>query len=232
MKLKTLKIFIILICHSIFIFDTLIPLTLYGSSELNYFSITVLATFIILLIIFKKNSKAINNLLSINILLLIPSLIMCFLYDIGESSYTTDIDNYMSFDNEEIMNDVNYFPKEINGEVGWYYYYYDIFMTENTSSYEVSLKIFYDAVSWEKVKQEINMNFSNKECIVENGTSSIIIFRHLDEENLDFIRSGKCQFVIINEEDKSIIYECLNIRDKVTKNKLYYYERNLFEYLN
>ena len=155
---------------------------------------------------------------------------MCFLYDIGETSYTNDIDNYMKFDTSEVMNDAQFFPKEINGEVEWYYYYYDIFMTSDTSSYEISLKLLYDDVSWEQVKQEMNEEFSNKELIVKEGIYSIIIYKQFDENDFDFIRRGKAQFIIINEEEKSIIYESINIRDKVFKNKLYYYEKNLFLY--
>ena len=230
MKIKLFKICIIIMSHIIFIFDILRPLTLYGKPEVNFFSLTILVAFIILLIIFRKNIKVTNNILNVNILLLIPSILMCFLYDIGETSYTNDIDNYMKFDTSEVMNDAQFFPKEINGEVEWYYYYYDIFMTSDTSSYEISLKLLYDDVSWEQVKQEMNEEFSNKELIVKEGIYSIIIYKQFEENDFDFIRRGKAQFIIINEEEKSIIYESINIRDKVFKNKLYYYEKNLFLY--
>ena len=102
--------------------------------------------------------------------------------------------------------------------------------SSTNSSRPIKKKSFYDDVSWEQVKQEMNEEFSNKELIVKEGIYSIIIYKQFDENDFDFIRRGKAQFIIINEEEKSIIYESINIRDKVFKNKLYYYEKNLFLY--
>lgn len=219
---------IIILIHLIFIIINITPMTLYSKlGEINVVSI-ILVIFTLFIILFFRKTKSIKQLSILNCILIIPSLFLCLVYDIGESSSTNDFNNYLLFDNENIKKEaLEFIPEEINGEVEYYYYFYDICRIPGyDSSYEISLKVKYNNDSYNQLKKEVD-GYLYDECIKNDSSTTYVIMNNYKRDNNQIIRKTIVKLISFNDKDKSVVFECLNINGKIDKDNLSFFNKNI-----
>lgn len=221
---------IFFIIHVIVLIMELIPRVLYPTSiTINIFNLLFLIEVVLVTIYWLLKHKNSIEIIVFNLILLIPTFLLFRLELSCSESYTSDADNYLKFDEENINMEISaYFPLQIEDKtIVNYSYFYETFniVFYSGTNVEVCLEQKFDTFEYiakqNKLLDQLNIDTVNN--FKYNQKYSEISIK----DNLDYttptLMKGIAKKILFNEKEHSIIFVYIKIEDKINKNKLYYF---------
>lgn len=236
MKKKQTIFFVIMmsiffIIHLVILIMELIPRVLYPTHmSINVFSLIFLIEVVLLTVYWFLKHKHSKGIIVFNLILLIPTFLLFKLELSCSESSTSDTDNYLKFDKEDINEEISsYFPLQIEDKTTVKYsYFYETFniIFYSGTNVEVCLEQKFDANDYTTMLNKL-LDQLNKDTVsvfeYNKKYSEISIIDNLDYTT-STIKKGVAKKILINESEHSMTFVYIKVEDKINKDKLYYFK--------